>query len=183
MKNTNTTPWHEIDITNIDIFRSMSVSSLLSYILHNKKESFAFAYKVFDTHEEESYDKAIQCMSIHNTPNVPKDILQKCLKKNDTSTTAVLYYLKKFPNVDMTNDIISYIKRVTETEGVDKSMSKVENAINILLHAKKTPSICNFFENLLKNRTEILKRRELIQNVLQNIKKSSVYGSTSFIIG
>ena len=118
-------------------------------------------------------------MSIHMTPNVPRDILQQCLKKNDSSTAEVLYYLEKFPDVDMTNDIINYIKRVSETEGVDRSLIQIENAINILLHSKKTQSICDFFENLLKNKAEILKRRELIQNVLQNIKNSSVYGSFS----
>ena len=175
----STTPWHEIDITNVDIFRSLSLSSLLEYTFDHKEESLDFAQQVFDTHEEKNYDKAMQCMSIHNTPHVPRDILQTCLKKNDMSTAAALHYLKKFPDVDMTNDIISYIKRVTEIEGVDNSMSKIERAINILLHSKRTPSICNFFENLLKNRTEILKRRELIQNVLQNIKNSSVYGSMS----
>ena len=28
MKNTKTIPWHEIDITNVDIFRSLSLYSL-----------------------------------------------------------------------------------------------------------------------------------------------------------
>ena len=48
MKNTKTIPWHEIDITNVDIFRSLSLSSLLTYTLHNKEESLAFAKQVFE---------------------------------------------------------------------------------------------------------------------------------------
>jgi hypothetical protein len=177
----STTPWHEIDITNIDIFRSLSLSSLLEYTLHNKKESLDFAKQIFDTHEEESYDKAIQCMSIHQNPCVPVEVLQHCFKNNDTSTEEALYYLKQFPNLNLnlSPDIIAYIERITKIEDIDKSTDNIEKAIDLLLHAKKTPSICNFFENLLKHRTEILKRRELIQNVLQNIKKSSVYGSIS----
>lgn len=170
-------PWYEADINQIDNLRHDSLSSLPQFIADNKEQSLVFAREVFDSHEEKNYDRAIMCMTIQNKQGVPENILNQCLEKDDRSNQEALFYLRRCPNPSLNDALIAYVRRATKESNIDKSIRLIEIAIEILAKAKPTPTICSFFEEFIKNKTQMFKTREnikrLIQNVLKNIKETS----------
>ncbi|MBT7408501.1 MAG: hypothetical protein HN826_02250 [Methylococcales bacterium] len=160
-------PWYEVDINQIDNLRYDSISSLPQFIADNKAQSLVFAREVFDSHEEKNYDRAIMCMAIQNEQGVPENILNQCLKKDDSSHLEAILYLRRCPNPSLDDALIAYIRRATKESNINKSIHLIEIVIEILAKAKPTQKIYNLFEEQAQIFQESKRIQRLIHDALR----------------
>ena len=139
MKDIYTTRWQEVQIKDIDVFRSHKLDDLSGYINEHKEESLAFANEVFQLEEKESYAKAIECMITH-AGAVPLKVLQYALQEKGSDVfLEALLYLRIHPNSHIDPDLIKYLDETLNTRNIGPYKTMIKIAISTLIKTEVTP--------------------------------------------
>ncbi|MBT4936540.1 hypothetical protein HON22_01340 [Candidatus Peregrinibacteria bacterium] len=153
------------DTAKIDAFRDNDIDNLSNYINLHRVESLQFAEEAFGRKEEESYVKAIRCMTVHSG-SVPSEVLQFALEDKDSEISfEALLYLEKNPMPSLEQNLTKYLEKILK----EKDVSRYEIEIEVAVSGLVKTGISSIKEKILR---EIKGRKDVFKSIPKDIQRS-----------